>query len=66
MTSMKPNVVIDSEKKLRYEVYLDPDTHWALVALGARNRMHGEDYAELVLTEYVQTVLDREAESGGS
>lgn len=54
-----------SDGKFRYEVELDPDTHWTLIALGARNRMHVEDYIELVLNEYVQTVLDRETESGG-
>lgn len=64
MISKPSGTVLDTKDKKRYELYLDSDTHWMLTALGARNRMHGEDYAELVLTEYVQTVLDREAESG--
>lgn len=51
-----------SNGKVRYEVEVGPDTHWTLVALGARNRMHAEDYIEFVLNEYVRTVLDREAE----
>jgi len=54
-----------SDGKFRYEVELDPDTHWMLIALGARNRMHAEDYIEFVLNEYVRTVLDQEAELGG-
>jgi len=56
---------VTSDGKFRYEVEVDPDTHWTLVVLGAGNRMHVEDYVELVLNEYVQTVLDREVELGG-
>lgn len=51
--------------RFRYEVYVDEDMHWALVALAAGNRMHHEEYAEQILTEYAQLALDREAQSGG-
>ena len=56
-------MTIDSKDKQRYELYLDEDTHWNLVALGARSKMHFEDYAELVLTEYIQTFLERESQN---
>ena len=49
-----------SDGRYRYDIYLDEDVHWALVALGARNKMHQEDYAEEVLTEYVALALRRE------
>lgn len=43
----------------RYEVCLDENVHWVLVALGAGNRMHHEEYAKQILTEYADVALNR-------
>ena len=49
----------------RYDLELDPDTHWGLVKLGAEIRMHQEDYAEQVLKAHVEHELGQQAPAGG-
>jgi hypothetical protein len=48
-----------SDGRYRYDIYLDEDVHWVLVELGARSKMHQEDYVEQVLTEYACLALER-------
>lgn len=49
--------------RFRYEIYLEEDIHWTLVSLAAGNRMHQEDYAEQILTEYATIAMNRANES---
>jgi len=48
-----------SDGRYRYDVYVDEDVHWILVELGARSKMHQEDYVEQILTEYACLALER-------
>jgi hypothetical protein len=48
-----------SDGRYRYDIYVDEDVHWVLVELGARSKMHQEDYVEQVLTEYACLALER-------
>lgn len=49
----------------RYDLELDPDTHWGLVKLGAEIRMHPETYAEQVLKAHVEHELGQQTILGG-
>jgi hypothetical protein len=49
-----------SDGRYRYDVYVEEDVHWALVALGARSKMHQEDYVEQILMEYACIAMKRD------
>jgi hypothetical protein len=49
-----------SDGRYRYDVYVEEDVHWALVALGARSKMHQEDYVEQILMEYACLAMKRD------
>lgn len=50
-----------SNKRHRYDLEIDDDTHWTLVKIGAEHKMHYEQYAEEVLKAHVeQYKLDQE------
>lgn len=42
-----------------YHLEVPDEIHWVLVALGAGNKQHHEDYAEKVLIEYVALCYDK-------
>jgi hypothetical protein len=39
-------------KMIRYDLEVPEEFHWKLVALGAKQKLHYEDYAERVLQEF--------------
>ena len=41
------------KRKLRYDIEVDDDTHWALVSIAAKNKLHQEDFVEQLLVEFV-------------
>ena len=41
------------KRKLRYDIGVDDDTHWALVSIAAKNKLHQEDFVEHLLVEFV-------------
>ena len=41
------------KRKLRYDIGVDDDTHWALVSIAAKNKLHQEDFVEQLLVEFV-------------
>ena len=42
----------DKPKWIRYDLEIPEEFHWKLVALGARQQLHHEEYAESVLKEF--------------
>lgn len=45
--------VESTKRKLRYDIGVDDDTHWALVSIAAKNKLHQEDFVEQLLVEFV-------------
>ena len=45
--------VESTKRKLRYDIEVDDDTHWALVSIAAKNKLHQEDFVEQLLVEFV-------------
>ena len=41
------------KRKRRYDIEVDDDTHWALVSIAAKNKLHQEDFVEQLLVEFV-------------
>ena len=41
------------EPKRRYDIEVDDDTHWELVRIAARQKLHQEDFVEQLLVEFV-------------
>ena len=57
-------VVKPAEKKMRYNLEFDEDTHWRLVRLGALKKMHQEDFLEELITSVMEALAtDEEEES---
>ena len=48
-----PTPVEPTKRKLRYDIEVDDDTHWALVSIAAKNKLHQEDFVEQLLVEFV-------------
>lgn len=46
-------LVESTKRKLRYDIEVDDDTHWALVSIAAKNKLHQEDFVEQLLVEFV-------------
>jgi hypothetical protein len=45
---------VDSVKtKRRYDIEVDDDTHWELVRIAAKQKLHQEDFVENLLVEFV-------------
>ena len=36
------------KRKLRYDIGVDDDTHWALVSIAAKNKLHQEDFHRML------------------
>ena len=45
--------VESTKRKLHYHIEVDDDTHWALVSIAAKNKLHQEDFVEQLLVEFV-------------
>jgi hypothetical protein len=39
--------------KRRYDIEVDDDTHWELVRIAAKQKLHQEDFVESLLVEFV-------------
>jgi hypothetical protein len=45
---------LESTKEKRpYHIEVDDDTHWALVSIAAKQKLHQEDFVENLLVEFV-------------
>lgn len=45
---------VESTKlKRRYDIEVDDDTHWELVRIAAKQKLHQEDFVEQLLVEFV-------------
>jgi hypothetical protein len=49
----KPTPVESTKEKRTYHIEIDDDTHWALVSIAARQKLHQEDFVENLLVEFV-------------
>jgi len=46
--------LIESIKERRtYHIEVDDDTHWALVSIAAKQKLHQEDFVENLLVEFI-------------
>ena len=45
--------VESTKPKRRYDIEVDDDTHWELVRIAARQKLHQEDFVEQLLVEFV-------------
>jgi hypothetical protein len=45
---------VESAKEIRtYHIEVNDDTHWALVSIAAKQKLHQEDFVEQLLVEFV-------------
>ena len=51
--SFKPTPAESTKEKRTYHIEVDDDTHWALVSIAAKQKLHQEDYVENLLVEFV-------------
>jgi hypothetical protein len=49
----KPTPVESTKEKRTYHIEIDDDTHWALVSIAAKQKLHQEDFVENLLVEFV-------------
>lgn len=42
-----------TKPKRRYDIEVDDDTHWELVRIAARQKLHQEDFVEQLIVEFV-------------
>jgi hypothetical protein len=51
---LKSSMPVKSTKpKRRYDIEIDDDTHWELVRIAAKQKLHQEDFVEQLLVEFV-------------
>ena len=51
---LESSTPVESTKtKRRYDIEVDDDTHWELVRIAAKQRLHQEDFVEQLLVEFV-------------
>jgi hypothetical protein len=48
-----PTPVESTKEKRTYHIEVDYDTHWALVSIAAKQKLHQEDFIENLLVEFV-------------
>jgi hypothetical protein len=48
-----PTPVESAKEKHTYHVEVNDDTHWALVSIAAKQKLHQEDFVENLLVEFV-------------
>ena len=49
----KPTPVESTKERRTYHIEVDDDTHWALVSIAAKQKLHQEDFVENLLVEFV-------------
>jgi hypothetical protein len=49
----KPTPVESTKEKRTYHIEVDDDTHWALVSIAAKQKLHQEDFVEALLVEFI-------------
>jgi len=49
----KPTPVESTKEKRTYHIEVNDDTHWALVSIAAKQKLHQEDFVEQLLVEFV-------------
>ena len=45
--------VESTKEKRTYHIEVDDDTHWALVSIAAKQKLHQEDFVEALLVEFI-------------
>jgi hypothetical protein len=50
----KPTPVESIKEKRTYHIEVDDDTHWALVRIAAKQKLHQEDFVESLLVEFIE------------
>ena len=48
-----PTPVESTKERRTYHIEVDDDTHWALVSIAAKQKLHQEDFVENLLVEFV-------------
>jgi hypothetical protein len=48
-----PTPVESTKERRTYNIEIDDDTHWALVSIAAKQKLHQEDFVENLLVEFV-------------
>jgi len=51
--SSEPTPAESTKEKRTYHIEVDDDTHWALVSIAAKQKLHQEDFVENLLVEFV-------------
>jgi len=46
--------VESTKEKRTYHIEVDDDTHWALVSIAAKQKLHQEDFVENLLVGFVE------------
>ena len=54
LNSSGPKTVESNKEKRIYHIEIDDDTHWALVSIAAKQKLHQEDFVEGLLVEFVE------------
>ena len=49
----KPTPVESTKERRTYHIEVDDDTHWALVSIAAKQKLHQEDFVEALLVEFI-------------
>jgi hypothetical protein len=49
----KPTPVESTKENHTYHIEVDDNTHWALVSIAAKQKLHQEDFVENLLVEFV-------------
>ena len=49
-----PTPVKSTKERHTYYIEIDDDTHWALVSIAAKQKLHQEDFLERLLVEFVK------------
>ena len=49
-----PTPVESTKERRTYHIEVDDDTHWALVSIAAKQKLHQEDFLERLLVEFVK------------
>ena len=50
----KPTPVDSTKKRHTYHIEVDDNTHWALVSIAAKQKLHQEDFVENLLVGFVE------------
>ena len=51
--SFEPTLAESTKERHTYHIEIDDDTHWALVSIAAKQKLHQEDFVESLLVEFV-------------